>query len=109
MQAARTIVGLGRTVRTETKTRVRQPLAEAVVHLPGDHGALEPLLEIVAEELNVHRVVFAESADSFGRWHAKPNFKALGPVLGPRVKEVADSLAADDGTLAGAGSPGARR
>ena len=101
MQAARTIVGLGRTVRTETKTRVRQPLAEAVVHLPGSHSTLEPLLGIVAEELNVHRVVFAESAESFGRWHAKPNFKALGPVLGPRVKEVADSLAADDGTLAG--------
>ncbi len=32
MRTARTIVGLGRTVRVETKTRVRQPLSEAVVH-----------------------------------------------------------------------------
>ena len=56
-----TIVGLGRTVRTETKTQVRQPLAEAVVHLPGSLGGLEPLLDLVADELNVHRVVFAES------------------------------------------------
>ncbi len=31
------IVGLGRTVRDETKTRVRQPLSEAVVHYAGDH------------------------------------------------------------------------
>ena len=91
----------------ETKTRVRQPLAEAVVHLPGSHEGLEPLLDLVAEELNVHRVVFAESAGSFGRWHAKPNFKALGPTLGPRVKEVAAALAADDGTLAASSPTGA--
>ena len=33
--------------------------------------------------------VFAESDDAFGRWRAKPNFKVLGPRLGPRVKELA--------------------
>ena len=108
MSAARSIVGLGRTVRTETKTRVRQPLAEAVVHLPGSFAGLEPLLDVVADELNVQRVVFAESAESFGRWHAKPNFRALGPTLGPRVKEVAAALADDDGSLAG-GSQAALR
>jgi isoleucyl-tRNA synthetase len=101
MAAARSIVSLGRTVRTDTKTRVRQPLAEAVVHLPGSFAGLEPLLDVVADELNVRRVVFAESAESFGRWHAKPNFRALGPTLGPRVKEVAAALAGDDGSLAG--------
>jgi isoleucyl-tRNA synthetase len=100
MATARAIVGLGRTVRTETKTRVRQPLAEAVIHLPGDPARLQPLLDVVADELNVHRVVFAGSAEAFGRWRAKPNFKALGPTLGPRVKEVAAALAADDGSLA---------
>ena len=40
MAAARAIVELGRRVRVETKTRTRQPLAEAVVHYPGDHRAL---------------------------------------------------------------------
>ncbi|MEX1264884.1 MAG: isoleucine--tRNA ligase [Actinomycetota bacterium] len=107
MAAARTIVGLGRAVRTATKTRVRQPLSEAVVHLPGSHAGLGSLLDIVAEELNVHRVVFAESAESFGRWHAKPNFKALGPALGHRVKDVAAALGADDGALAGELASGA--
>jgi isoleucyl-tRNA synthetase len=100
MGAARTIVSLGRTVRTETKTRVRQPLSEAVVHLPGSHEGLEPLMDVVADELNVHRVVFAESAESFGRWHAKPSFRSLGPKLGSRVREVAAALANDDGSLA---------
>jgi isoleucyl-tRNA synthetase len=37
----------------------------------------------------------------FGRWRAKPDFKVLGPRLGPRVQVVAAALAADDGTLAG--------
>ena len=92
MDAARRIVELGRRVRTETKVRVRQPLLEAVVHHPGDHSALMPLLDLVAEELNVKDVRFAESAGGFGRWRAKPNFKVLGPRLGARVSEVAARL-----------------
>ena len=101
MSAARAIVGLGRTVRTETRTKVRQPLAEAIVHLPGDHGAIGSLLDVISDELNVHRVVFAGSDESLGRWHAKPDFRRLGPSLGARVKEVASALAADDGSIAG--------
>jgi isoleucyl-tRNA synthetase len=100
MATARAIVELGRRVRTETKTRTRQPLAEAVIHVGGDHAALAPLLPIVAEELNVKTVVFAESVEAFGRWRAKPDFKVLGPRLGPRVQQVAAALAAEDGTLA---------
>nr|MDP9327866.1 class I tRNA ligase family protein [Actinomycetota bacterium] len=107
MAGAREIVALGRTIRVETKTKVRQPLAEAIVHYPGDHDAIRSLLDLVAEELNVKTVAFAESADRFGRWHAKPNFKALGPRLGQGVKEVATALADDDGALAGALAAGA--
>jgi isoleucyl-tRNA synthetase len=107
MTAARDIVGLGRTVRVETKTKVRQPLAEAVVHFAGDHGAMQPLLEIVADELNVKAVVFAESSDELGGWRAKPNYRALGPKLGPRVKEAAAALADDDGTMAASLAGGA--
>ena len=83
MMAARAIVGLGRTVRVETKTRVRQPLAEAVVHYAGDHEAIAPLLDIIADELNVQRVVFAETADELGRWRAKPNLPGARSDLGP--------------------------
>ena len=100
MAGARSIVTLGRTIRVETKTKVRQPLAEAIVHYPGDRGQVVPLLGLVADELNVRDVTFAESADRFGRWHAKPNYRALGPRLGPRVRDVAEALAADDGSLA---------
>ena len=102
MANVRAIVELGRRIRTEAKIRVRQPLLEAVVNFPGDHEILRPLLDLVAEELNVKQVLFAESAEQLGRWRAKPNFKVLGPRLGPRVKDVAALLERDDGTLAAA-------
>jgi isoleucyl-tRNA synthetase len=108
MAAARAIVELGRRVRVETKTRVRQPLDEAVVHYAGDHAAMEPLLAIVADELNVKRIEFAESSAELGGWKAKPNFRALGPKLGARVQEVAAELAADDGSRAAAFARGER-
>ncbi|MGZ4133396.1 MAG: DUF5915 domain-containing protein, partial [Actinomycetota bacterium] len=100
MASARQLVELGRRVRVETKTRTRQPLLDAVVHLTGRHGELDELLDVVAEELNVKEVRFAESAEAFGRWRAKPNFKVLGPRLGARVQAVGAALAADEGGLA---------
>jgi isoleucyl-tRNA synthetase len=101
MALARQVVELGRRIRTETKTRTRQPLPAAVVHLADTPGSFDRLRDTVAEELNVKRVEVAGSADVFGRWRARPDFKVLGPRLGPRVRAVAAALAADDGTLAG--------
>jgi isoleucyl-tRNA synthetase len=97
MATARAIVELGRRIRTDTRIRTRQPLSEAVIHVAGDHAALAPLLPVIADELNVEDVVFAESVEAFGRWRAKPDFRALGPRLGPRIREVASALAGDDG------------
>jgi isoleucyl-tRNA synthetase len=100
MDAVRHVVEIGRRIRVETKTKTRQPLAEAVVHLPGDHGQLQALLPLIADELNVKSVTFAETSASLGRWRAKPNYKSLGPRLGSRVKELAAILDRDDGSLA---------
>jgi isoleucyl-tRNA synthetase len=94
MALARQIVELGRRIRTESKTRIRQPLGGAVVHLAGAGGDLTSLLDTVAEELNVKEVRFADSAEAFGGWVAKPDFKVLGPRLGRRVQAVAEALAA---------------
>lgn len=101
MAVARQVVELGRRIRTETKTRTRQPLSAAVVHLAEAPGSFDRLRDTVAEELNVKRVEVAGSAEVFGRWRARPDFKVLGPRLGPRVQAVARAMAADDGTLAG--------
>jgi isoleucyl-tRNA synthetase len=108
METAREVASLGRTVRNEARVKVRQPLARAVVHLPGDPADLQPLLGLVAEELNVREVVFSESAEELAGWRARPDFRALGPRLGSRVKDVAAALEADDGTTASALARGER-
>jgi isoleucyl-tRNA synthetase len=100
MATARQIVELGRRVRVDSRTKTRQPLLEAVVHLPGKRGELDRLLEVVAEELNVKRIHVTDAEDAFGGWRAKPNFRVLGPRLGARVQALAGRLRADDGTLA---------
>jgi isoleucyl-tRNA synthetase len=100
MGIARQIVELGRRVRAETKVRTRQPLAEAVAHLPAHAAAVDRLLPIVADELNVKAVHLATGADALGSWRAKPDFRVLGPRLGSRVRAVASVFDADDGALA---------
>jgi isoleucyl-tRNA synthetase len=100
MALARAVVELGRRIRVETKTKTRQPLHEAVVHVPGRDAELDGLLDVIADELNVKAVRFADT-ESFGAWGAKPNYKLLGPALGGRVQAVAAALARDDGSLAG--------
>jgi isoleucyl-tRNA synthetase len=95
MATARQVVELGRRVRVQAKVRTRQPLAEAVAHVPGSTRGLGDLLPLVAEELNVKEVRLATAADRFGTWRAKPDFKVLGPRLGSRVKALANALAID--------------
>ncbi|MGH2573776.1 MAG: isoleucine--tRNA ligase, partial [Actinomycetota bacterium] len=100
MALARSVVTLGRQIRSEAKVKVRQPLSRAAVHVPGDPARLEPLLPLVAEELNVKEVTFAESAGELATWRARPNFRLLGPRLGSAVQEVAAALSEDDGLTA---------
>ena len=71
---------------------------------PRDRAPVEPrrrrreLLPLVAEELNVRDVSIAATAESFGTWRAKPDFKVLGPRLGARVQRLAAAL--DDADVA---------
>ena len=88
MAAVRNIVSLGLRVRTEHKLKVRQPLYKAEVVL--SDGALQQRLEqycgLMAEELNVHEVVFTPAEESHVEYVLKPNFRALGPRLGKKMK-----------------------
>ncbi len=89
-------VELGRSVRAAHDLRTRQPLAVAKVKAadPRDAQRLrEPeLLRLLAEELNVRAVEVVERAD-FRTLSAKPDWKRLGPRLGPRLKAVGAAVA----------------
>jgi isoleucyl-tRNA synthetase len=94
MQLVRKLVGLGRSARTEARVRTRQPLRRALVVMPAsDASQIDGLREVVAEELNVKELQVASGLEELVSYSIKPNFKMLGPRLGPKVKGVAASLA----------------
>ncbi len=97
MEAARRLVALGRAARTDAKVRVRQPLARALVL----HDGAELDDDIAAEirsELNVHALERLDTLSGLLRWNVVPNFRTLGPRLGPKVNEVKAALFSADGS-----------
>ena len=91
MAQARRLSSLGRAARSEAGIKVRQPLARALVFLPPDAPRL--LGDIVANELNVDRVEVTAELGELITFELVPNFRLLGPRLGPRVQEAKAALA----------------
>ncbi len=91
MDLVKNIISIGRYVREETKIKVRQPLREAL--LDGKNkdliGDLVPLIE---EELNIKEVIFVDDLNAYMNVSVKPNFKAVGKVFGPLMKEFQTKL-----------------
>jgi isoleucyl-tRNA synthetase len=97
MAAARRLVALGRSARTESKVKTRQPLPRALLlHTGVDLG--DDIESEILGELNVKALEDIDTLSGLMRWTVLPNFKALGPRLGAKVNEVKQALAAADGT-----------
>ncbi len=96
MAAVRTLASLARAARDAAGLRVRQPLAGMRVAVPAavDGGALERLLPLLAEEVNVKRVDRVASDEELVRLRPKPNFAALGKVYGRRTPAAAETARA---------------
>jgi isoleucyl-tRNA synthetase len=97
MAAARRLVALGRSARTDSKVKVRQPLPRALLLHPGATLSPEVRAEI-ASELNVKALEDIDTLSGLMSWAVVPNFRVLGPRLGPKVNDVKQALAAADGT-----------
>jgi isoleucyl-tRNA synthetase len=52
----------------------------------------------IADELNVHALEDVETLGDLVTWTVVPNFRALGPRLGPKVNDVKAALAVADGS-----------
>ncbi len=98
MSLVREIVSLGRAARMGAKLKVRQPLAKVEVILADKkHRAwLEQHAALIAEELNVKAVEYAEKADQYISYTVLPDLKRLGPRLGKQLPEVKQALAQAD-------------
>jgi len=109
MALARETVRLGLGARGQAKIKVRQPLAEAVVVADGrEREAIERLVDVVREELNVRRVRFVDAAEELGGYEVKANYRTLGPLFGKDMPLAAQAIAAlDPGHVAAAVREGA--
>jgi isoleucyl-tRNA synthetase len=97
VEAVRRLVGLGRAARTDGKVKTRQPLRRALLLHPGvelDQASVEEL----QSELNVKVAETIEGLGGIVSWTAVPNFRTLGPRLGPKVNDVKAALATIDGS-----------
>ncbi|MBV9285812.1 MAG: class I tRNA ligase family protein, partial [Acidimicrobiia bacterium] len=97
MAAARQLVGLGRAARTDAKVRTRQPLKRALLVHPTSVELGDEVREQIRDELNVKELQDVASLAELVSWAAVPNFRTLGPRLGPRVNEIKQALAEADG------------
>ncbi|HLM63970.1 MAG TPA: isoleucine--tRNA ligase [Acidimicrobiales bacterium] len=97
MEAARRLVALGRAARTDARVRTRQPLSRALLLHPGVEVRDEVEAEI-AGELNVKALDDVDTLSGLISWTVVPNFRTLGPRLGPRVNDVKRALAEADGS-----------
>jgi isoleucyl-tRNA synthetase len=95
MDATRELAKLGRAAREDAKLKVRQPLSRAVCVAPAvDQALMRELVPLLAAELNVKRVEFAQSGDALVTLKAKPNFRSLGKRFGQKTPVVAAAIAA---------------
>jgi len=91
MSKIRRIVTMGHSLRATFTLKNRQPLSEATVIMHDKNAAqlLEDSKELIKDELNVKEVIFSPYEDSVVTLSAKANFKKLGKVFGPKMKEAA--------------------
>jgi isoleucyl-tRNA synthetase len=94
---ARRIASLGLSARTNAGLKVRQPLAQVLVHVGSGQAALSPdLVATVADELNVKNFAFVTDVIQLVSYRILPNNKLLGPRLGVAFPRVRAALAALD-------------
>jgi isoleucyl-tRNA synthetase len=95
MDLLREIASLGRSARMEAKLKVRQPLGRVEVTL-ADSSHITWLSEhddIVREELNVKEIHYASGASPYVSYAVQPNFRRLGPRVGPLLPKLKQTLA----------------
>ncbi len=91
MDLVRDLISIGRMVREENKIKVRQPLKEILID-GKQESIIDDLTTLIEEELNVKKVTFVKNLNEYMNIEVKPNFKAAGPVFGPKIKDYQEYL-----------------
>ena len=92
------IVVLGRACRNTANIKNRQPIGTMYVKAEKKMG--EFYTDIIADELNVKEVKFADDVESFISYSFKPQLRTVGPKYGKLLGGIRQALTDIDGTAA---------
>lgn len=89
------IVVLGRACRNTANIKNRQPIGNMFVK--ADFTLGDFFVDIIADELNVKKVIFTDDVREFTTYTFKPQLKTVGPKYGKQLGDIQKTLAALDG------------
>ena len=95
MDLVRDVCSATLSIRKSKSLRVRLPLAKVTVAFPGS-DALEPYVDVIADELNVKTVELRAAVESDAAMVLQALPAALGPRLGGRTQEVIKAIKSGD-------------
>lgn len=95
MDMAQHITSLILSIRRKEKQKVRQPLAKAMVAIldPELREELAKVQDLIKNEVNIKEIEYITENNSILVKKIKPNFRVLGPKVGPLMKEISKALA----------------
>ena len=98
MEAVLKIVVMGRASRNTANIKNRQPIGTMYVKAP--YELPDFYTDIIADELNVKKVVFSDDVSAYTSYSFKPQLRTVGPKYGKYLGQIKQALADLDGNAA---------
>ncbi len=96
MQLSQDVCSLVLSLRKKVNIKVRQPLQKVMIPVldPGMKEQLSRIEDLIKAEVNVKELVYITETEGVISKKIKPNFKALGTRLGPKMKAAGAAISA---------------
>lgn len=96
-------VSLGHAARKDSKIKVRQPLARALIFAPTQNGrqAVENWRDTILDELNVKEIELLKDTGNLVSYSLRANLPKLGPKYGKQIGAIRKTLESATPELAG--------
>jgi isoleucyl-tRNA synthetase len=96
MQLAQSVSSLVHSLRKKQNIKVRQPLSRVLIPILNKQtkAQIQAVEDLIRSEVNVKRVEYIDDTSGILVKKIKPNFKKLGQIFGPRMKQVATAVQA---------------
>lgn len=91
-------VVMGRACRNTANIKNRQPIS--TMYVQAQHDLTDFYKDIIAEELNVKKVVFTDDVRDFTSYNFKPQLRTVGPKYGKQLGSIQKTLSCVDGNEA---------